>query len=143
MAADRTLVLGAVAYDPKVVTIWEGFMAWFIERGLRFDYVLYSNYERLVEALVAGQVDVAWNSPLAWVRARRLAAARGLGVRAVAMRDADCGLRSLVVVLTDAGVAEVADLSGRVVAVGALDSPQATLLPLAHLRGAGAVARRG
>ena len=137
MAEARTLVLGAVAYDPKVVTIWEGFRAWFVERGLRFDYVLYSNYERLVEALLAGHVDVAWNSPLAWVRARRLAAARGLGVRAVAMRDADCDLRSLVLVLADGGVAEVADLRGRIVAVGALDSPQATLLPLAHLRGAG------
>jgi phosphonate transport system substrate-binding protein len=137
MAEARTLVLGAVAYDPKVVTIWEGFTAWFLQRGLRFDYVLYSNYERLVEALLAGHVDVAWNSPLAWVRARRLAAARGLGVRAVAMRDTDCDLRSLVVVPAGGAVAEVADLRGRVVAVGALDSPQATLLPLAHLRGAG------
>jgi phosphonate transport system substrate-binding protein len=137
MTTPRTLVLGAVAYDPKVVTIWEGFTAWFLQRGLRFDYVLYSNYERLVEALLAGHVDVAWNSPLAWVRARRLAAARGLGVRAVAMRDTDCDLRSLVVVPAGGAVAEVADLRGRVVAVGALDSPQATLLPLAHLRGAG------
>ena len=137
MTTARTLVLGAVAYDPKVVTIWEGFTAWFVERGLRFDYVLYSNYERLVEALLAGHVDVAWNSPLAWVRARRLAAARGLGVRAVAMRDTDCDLRSVVVVPAGGAVAEVADLRGRVVAVGALDSPQATLLPLAHLRGAG------
>jgi phosphonate transport system substrate-binding protein len=132
-----TLLLGAVAYDPKVVTIWEGFKAWFAKHGLAFDYVLYSNYERLVEALLAGQVDVAWNSPLAWVRTRRLAAARGLGVRAVAMRDADCDLRSLVLVLAGGAVAEVADLHGRVVAVGALDSPQATLLPLAHLRRAG------
>jgi phosphonate transport system substrate-binding protein len=137
MTTARTLVLGAVAYDPKVVTIWEGFTAWFLQRGLRFDYVLYSNYERLVEALLAGHVDVAWNSPLAWVRARRLAAARGLGVRAVAMRDTDCDLRSLVVVPAGGAVAEVAHLRGRVVAVGALDSPQATLLPLAHLRGAG------
>jgi hypothetical protein len=26
------LLLGAVAYDPKVVTIWEGFRVWFAER---------------------------------------------------------------------------------------------------------------
>ena len=44
-----TLLLGAVAYDPKVVTIWEGFKTWSIARGLDFDYVLYSNYERQVE----------------------------------------------------------------------------------------------
>ena len=61
-------VIGAVAYDPKVVTIWDGFRAWFRDQGLDFDYVLYSNYERQVEDLVAGHIHVAWNSPLAWVR---------------------------------------------------------------------------
>ncbi len=69
----ETLVLGAVAYAPKVVTIWEGFKAYFIRQGLPFDYVLYSNYEAQVEALMDGQCDIAWNSPLAWVRAERLA----------------------------------------------------------------------
>jgi phosphonate transport system substrate-binding protein len=44
----KPFVLGAVAYDPKVVTIWEGFKAWFAERGFAFDYVLYSNYEAQV-----------------------------------------------------------------------------------------------
>ena len=61
---------------PKVVTIWEGFQDWFATQGLAFDYLLYSNYERMVEDLVDGRLDVAWNSPLAWVRARRLAEAR-------------------------------------------------------------------
>jgi hypothetical protein len=37
------LVLGAVAYDPKVVTIWEGFKIYFATEGLEFDYVLFSN----------------------------------------------------------------------------------------------------
>src|SRR5258706_8676656 len=63
--------LGAVAYAPKVITIWEGFKAYFIERGYYFDYVLYSNYESLTEALIAGDVHLAWNSPLAFVRADR------------------------------------------------------------------------
>jgi len=69
MADGTTLLMGAVAYDPKVVTIWDGFRAWFATQDLDFDYVLYSNYERQVEALMAGHVDVAWNSPLAWIRA--------------------------------------------------------------------------
>ena len=68
-----SVLLGAVAYDPKVVTIWDGFRSWLRASGLDFDYVLYSNYERQVTDLVDGRVDVAWNSPLAWVRARRLA----------------------------------------------------------------------
>ncbi|MFB4298836.1 PhnD/SsuA/transferrin family substrate-binding protein [Actinomadura sp. NTSP31] len=67
-----TLVMGAVAYDSKVVTIWAGFRAWFARQGFDFDFVLYSNYERQVDDLVAGRIDAAWNSPLAWVRARRL-----------------------------------------------------------------------
>jgi ABC-type phosphate/phosphonate transport system substrate-binding protein len=121
--------LGAVAYDPKVVTIWNGFRSWFASRGLDFDYVLYSNYERQVEDLVAGRIDAAWNSPLAWVRARRMA-----DVEAIAMRDTDQDLRSVVVVRADSSVVAPEDLHGRTVAVGAVDSPQATLLPLSHLR---------
>ncbi|HET7720882.1 MAG TPA: PhnD/SsuA/transferrin family substrate-binding protein [Acidimicrobiales bacterium] len=129
-----TLVMGAVAYDAKVVTIWDGFRDWFRSRGLDFDYVLFSNYERQVEALVAGHVDVAWNSPLAWVRAARMGE-----VRAVAMRDSDCDLTSVVVVRADSDIHSPADLNGRTVAVGAIDSPQATLIPLTYLRSLGVV----
>ena len=73
----RPLRIGAVAYDPKVVTIWEGFKRYFGDHGLSFDYVLYSNYERQVESHLAGEVHIAWNSPLAWIRSERMAAARG------------------------------------------------------------------
>src|SRR6201996_6069332 len=109
------VLLGAVAYDQKVVTIWDGFRAWLRSAGLDFDYVLYSNYERQVADLVDGRIDVAWNSPLAWGRARRLAAARGVPLIPVTMRDTDCDLRSAVVVRADSPVRSVADLAGRVV----------------------------
>src|SRR5689334_17455708 len=98
MSEAETLLLGAVAYDPKVVTIWNGFRAWLSRQGLPFDFVLYSHYERQVEDLVGGHIHVAWNSPLAWVRARRLAASRGAQVSAVAMRDTDRDLSSVIVV---------------------------------------------
>jgi phosphonate transport system substrate-binding protein len=136
-AANRSLVMGAVAYAPKVVTIWDGFKRWFADHGFPFDYVLYSNYERMVEDLLEGQLDVAWNSPLAWVRAQRLASARGVTVRALVMRDTDCDLTSVIVVPTDGPITAVAELAGRTLAVGAPDSPQATLLPLHQLRLAG------
>jgi len=132
------VLLGAVAYDPKVVTIWDGFRAWLRGPGdLDFDYVLYSHYERQVTDLVDGRIDVAWNSPLAWVRARRLAAARGVSLTPVTMRDTDCDLRSVIVVRADSPASSLGDLAGRTVATGAVDSPQATLLPLALLRSAG------
>ncbi len=134
-----TLVMGAVAYDPKVVSIWAGFRRHLVDRGLPFDFVLYSHYERQVEDLIDGAIDVAWNSPLAWVRAARLAAARNTSVRALAMRDTDQDLRSLIVVRAGSAIAAIADLTERTVATGAIDSPQASLLPLSLLRKHGLV----
>lgn len=132
-----TLLLGAVAYDPKVVTIWDGFKTWFRKNGLAFDYVLYSNYERQVEAHLAGHFHVAWNSPLAWVRAERMARAHGKRAEAIAMRDTDQNLTSVIVVRANAAIQSIADLKGKKVGVGAIDSPQATLIPLSYLRANG------
>jgi phosphonate transport system substrate-binding protein len=126
-----TLVMGAVAYDPKVVTIWAGFRAWFARQGFGFDFVLYSNYERQVDDLAAGRIDAAWNSPLAWIRARRLAGGR---LEPLVMRDTDRDLTSVVVVREDSPYKDVADLKGETVGTGAVDSPQATLIPSALLR---------
>ncbi|MBV8822934.1 MAG: PhnD/SsuA/transferrin family substrate-binding protein, partial [Ktedonobacteraceae bacterium] len=120
MSENTVLLLGAVAYDPKVVTIWEGFKAHFARHGLHMDYVLYSNYERQVEALLNGQIHVAWNSPLAWIRARRLATALGIEVQAVVMRDTDCDLTSVIVVRENSPLKTVMDLKGLRVAVGAV-----------------------
>jgi phosphonate transport system substrate-binding protein len=128
------LLLGAVEYDPKVSTIWDGFKEYFTEHGLAFDYVLYPDYDRQVDALIGADIHVAWNSPLAWINAQRLAGEHGLRVRAIAMRDTDCDLSSLIAVRADSPIREVEDLKGKVVAVGAHDSPQATLIPLAHLQ---------
>lgn len=137
MSNSEILLLGAVAYDPKVVTIWEGFKIYFSRHDLPFDYILYSNYERQVEAHLKGDFHVAWNSPLAWVRARRLASSLGQKVEALAMRDTDQDLTSVIIVRSDSGIKSIADLKDKRVAVGAVDSPQATLLPLSHLRAEG------
>src|SRR5213075_2500961 len=105
-----------VTYDAKVVTIWEGFRAFFARRGLPFDFVLYSHYERQVEALLAGEIHVAWSSPLAWLQAERLARRRGRTARALAMRDSDRDLTSVIVVRADARLEAPAELRGRRVA---------------------------
>jgi phosphonate transport system substrate-binding protein len=131
--SNTTLLLGAVAYDPKVVLIWDGFQAYFEKHGLPFDYILYTNYERQVAAQFAGQIHVAWNSPLAWIQSERIAAATGRKAEAIVMRDTDCDLTSIIVVRADSPIHTVADLKGRRVAVGAADSPQATLIPLSFL----------
>jgi phosphonate transport system substrate-binding protein len=123
----KPLMLGAVAYDPKVVSIWDGFARWFGDQGLSFDYELYTNYERQVEAQLEGRIDVAWNSPLAWIQTQR---ASRIAPQAIVMRDTDQDLRSVIVVRDD-GPKALTDI--RRVGVGAADSPQATLIPLFHL----------
>jgi ABC-type phosphate/phosphonate transport system substrate-binding protein len=133
-------MMGAVAYAPKVVTIWEGFKEYFRRHDFEFDFILYSNYECQVEAQFNGSIDIAWNSPLAWVRADRMARARGQNVRAIAMRDTDCDLTSVLVVRSDSAISEVSGLRGKTVGFGAVDSPQANLIPLDHLRAQGMVA---
>ncbi|MDP3274548.1 MAG: PhnD/SsuA/transferrin family substrate-binding protein [Deltaproteobacteria bacterium] len=142
MTKDHSFVLGAVAYDPKVVTIWEGFRQYFAARGFAFDFVLYTHYERQVEAHLRGDFDVAWNSPLSWLEAQRYAVTLGRRVEAIAMRDSDRDLTSVVLVRADGPVKSVTDLKGRIVAVGASDSPQATLIPLEHLATQGVLAER-
>ncbi len=127
------LLLGAVAYDPKVITIWDGFQKYLKERGLPFDYILYTNYERQVEALFSGHIQVAWNSPLAWLQSERIAHAVGRRAEAICMRDSDRNLTSIVIARPEATVQTIADLKGKRVAVGAADSPQATLIPLSFL----------
>lgn len=129
--------LGAVAYDAKVVPIWEGFKEYFAANNFEFDFVLYSNYEAQVEAHLRGDFDVAWNSPLAWIETERAIALGKRRASAIAMRDSDQNLTSVIVVLKDGPVQNVTDLRGRVVAVGADDSPQATMIPLLHLAEAG------
>jgi len=137
MTGDNVLIMGAVAYDPKVVTIWTGFQQYFERHGLAFDYVLYSSYERQVEAHFSGDIQVAWNSPLAWLQSERIAEALGRRAEAICMRDTDRDLTSVVVVRTGGGVQNIGDLKGKRVAVGANDSPQATLIPLSYLASEG------
>jgi len=133
MADKAQLIMGAVAYDPKVVVIWDGFQKYFGARDLDFDYVLFSNYEKQVEAHFRGLIHVAWNSPLAWLESERVAKAVGRRAEAIVMRDTDMDLTSIILVRADSGIRELADLKGKKVAVGASDSPQAKLIPLGFL----------
>src|SRR6185369_15300871 len=96
-----TIFVGAVAYDPKAVTIWESIRDLFRDKANPLDYVLYSNYEALVDALFARHVDIAWNTPVAWVKARRRS--KGEAV-ALCMRDTDQGFTSKLVARAGSGI---------------------------------------
>ena len=130
----RPIRVGAVMYDPKVSVIWEIIRQFFESRQCPIDTVFYSNYDLQVAALLDGKIDVAWNSPLAWLDAQRRS---GGGCRAIAMRDTDRDRISHVVAAKEGPVRTLADLRGKTLAVGALDSPQATLIPQGLLRANG------
>ena len=139
LSAGEPLYVGAVAYDPKVVTIWEGFKEYFAKHAVEIDYVLYSTYDAQVDANLSGDVDVAWNSPLAWVKSQIVSHG---ACRAIAMRDSDRDLTTKIIVRANSTLSTLADLKGKTLAVGALDSPQATLIPLGMVAESGVDPRR-
>lgn len=132
---DAPLLLGAVGYDAKVHTLWEAMREHCRAHGIVLDFALYSTYERLVEALLGGHVDVAYDSPLAHVRVRRRTDGKSV---TVAMRDIDRDFQSKILVRRDASIRSLADLRGKVLAVGSRDAIHARALPLYFLRRAGA-----
>jgi phosphonate transport system substrate-binding protein len=126
----KRIAVGAVAYDPKVVTIWELINDFFRHRGVRNDYVLFSNYEAQVEALLKGMIDIAWNTNLAYIRLHRQTGGR---CRVLAMRDTDLAFTSVIIAGTASGINKLADLKGKRFALGSRDSGQAAILPVHFL----------
>ncbi|MGZ3474295.1 MAG: phosphate/phosphite/phosphonate ABC transporter substrate-binding protein, partial [Polyangiales bacterium] len=102
--------------------------------GVAFDFALFSNYERQVEQLLKGHIDIAWNTPLAHVRVKRKTEGKS---RSLGMRDSDRDFRSKIVVRKDSGITSIEQLAGKTLAVGSRDSTQARILPLQFLREAG------
>jgi phosphonate transport system substrate-binding protein len=131
---NETILLGAVAYDPKVITIWEGIREHFQAQGVPMDFALYSNYERQIAELLQGHIDIAWNTPLAHVRVRRLTQDASISL---GMRDSDRDFHAKVIVRRDRGIRSLRDLEGKTVAVGSSDSTQARILPLHFLKSEG------
>ncbi|KAJ1618810.1 ABC transporter [Pavlovales sp. CCMP2436] len=136
--ARGVIMLGCVAYSESVCTIWEGMRQYFAAAGVSVDFVLFSSYDRQVEALVRGQIDVAWNGPLAHARIKKRTGGKSLSL---GMRDCDRDFTSLLLVRKDvAGLKGLTDLAGKKVATGSYDSPQAYILPLQAVATAGGTA---
>src|ERR1700757_3361319 len=113
----QVIWLGAVAYDPKVVTIWEGMRRYFHEEAqLPIEIVLFQSYEMQVAALlaVAGdpapRIDIAWNTNLAYLQADFWSKH---GCRPIAMRDTDLGWMTKIVAVSGGPVSTLSDLKNR------------------------------
>ncbi|MEO7135921.1 MAG: phosphate/phosphite/phosphonate ABC transporter substrate-binding protein [Vicinamibacterales bacterium] len=144
--AEPTLWVGAVAYDPKVVTIWEGMRDYFRrEARVPVDIVLFQSYEAQVAALladgsmIAPRIDSAWNTNLAYLQSMEWSAG---ACRPIAMRDTDLGWTTRMIALAGGPVASLEGLRGHTLAVGSQDSGHAAILPLHFLEQAGLVADR-
>ena len=133
----RTIWVGAVAYDPKVVTIWEGMRRYFHEEAhLPVEVVLFQSYEMQVAALLAAptdpmpRIDIAWNTNLAYLQADSWSNHR---CRPIAMRDTDLGWTTIIVAASGGPVSKLSDLKGRTLSLGSRDSGHAAILPVHFL----------
>lgn len=128
----RHIIVGAVAYAPQIVPIWdiirEYANAYF--KDIRLDYVLFSNYERQVQWLMEKKIDIAWNTNVAYIRSQ---VASDNTMEAILMRDTDIGFQS-VFVTRENGVKDLQDLQGKKFGLGSLDSAQAAIMPLHFLQ---------
>ena len=139
----RTIWVGAVAYDPKVVGIWEGMRRYFHEEAhLPVEVVLFQSYEAQVAALLAQpgdllpRIDIGWNTNLAYLQADAWSDKR---CRPIAMRDTDVGWMTKIVAVTGGPVASLADLRNRTLALGSRDSGHAAILPVYFLQREGLI----
>jgi ABC-type phosphate/phosphonate transport system substrate-binding protein len=130
----RVVRIGAVAYAPSAVTVFENLRRYFAKTELPIDYVLYSNYDALVDALKRGHVDIAWNTPLAHARYHLLCNGQS---QTLVMRDVDCGCRSTLLVRKESGIDSLAGLHDKTLALGSREAAEATALPLHYLKKAG------
>jgi ABC-type phosphate/phosphonate transport system substrate-binding protein len=104
---------------------------YYLSKGVSFDFCLFTTYDRQIEALMAGFIDIAWSGPLAHVRVQKRTGGKSLSL---GMRDVDQGFATSLVVRSDAGIKSVADLAGKRLATASHDSPQGCVLPLQALK---------
>ncbi|HKB05759.1 MAG TPA: PhnD/SsuA/transferrin family substrate-binding protein [Gemmataceae bacterium] len=130
---DGALKVGAVAYSPDSVTIFRAMRLYFARNNMPIEFVLYSTYDGLNEALEKKQVDVAWNSPLGHAKFHLKAG----DSQALVMRDVDVSYKVKLVVRKDAGIKTLDDLAGKAMVFGSCDSADSTVLPVYFLRKAG------
>ena len=129
----KTLKVGAVIYDPKVTVIWDMIRQYIEDQDMDIliEPVFFDDYRHQIKALVAKEIDVAWNSPLA----NREAELRlGDKIKYGLMRDTDRDLHTVLVAKKGSGIQSVADVKGKKIAFGAIDSPQARLITIQFLR---------
>jgi phosphonate transport system substrate-binding protein len=118
---------------------FQGLEKHFKKQGIDIDWVLYSDYDAVVEAFVSGEIDLAWNGPLGYVKIKRLLKD---SCRVIAMRDVDINQATLFITQPSSAITTVEDLMGKRFAFGSRGSDVAGLLPYHFLKQSGINPRR-
>jgi len=100
--------LGGAA-SPTYISVFRGLQAHFRRHGIELDWVLYADYDALVEAFVKREIDLAWNAPLAYVKIKRRLQDP---CQVVAMRDVDVNFTTHFITHAGSGITTVQDLKG-------------------------------
>ena len=124
------LKVGAVVYAPRVTVIWGIIADFFKGEGFEIEPIYYKDYRSQVDGLMKGEIDVAWNSPLAWLDANLRTNGKALNG---SMRDTDNDRSTYLVVKKSSNIKSIEDLKGKIIGFGAIDSPQARLIPIYNL----------
>jgi phosphonate transport system substrate-binding protein len=104
------------------------------QTGLRFDLKVGQSYAMVVEAMCAGSADIAFVGPVAWLQAQRRGCAELLGV---SVTNGASAYHAGFFVRQQSPLRSLADLKGRRVAFGDLNSASSFIYPVAMLIGAG------
>lgn len=102
--------------------------------GLKFDIKIGQSYGAVVEAMCNGAADIAWYGPASYLQAR----ARGCAeLLALAVRDGASVYYSGIFARTDAGIDRIADLKGKKIALGDVNSTSSFNVPVAMMLASG------
>jgi len=127
------LRLGGVASKNYLVA-FPAIQEHFEKQGVDLDWVLYSNWDALVDAFVNREIDLAWNGPLAYIKIKRRLSEP---CQVVAMRDVDLDLVTHFITQPNSEILTVEDLQGKSFALAGRGSVEAGLLAYHYLKQVG------
>ena len=130
--------LGGVAFA-SYIPIFEGIRNHFLQHDIDLDWVLYRDWDALVDAFVDGEVDLAWNGPLAYVKIKHRLTTP---CQVLAMRDIDVDFATQFITRPDSEITTVEDLKGKSFAFASRGSVHASLLAHYFLKQSGIDPRR-
>lgn len=102
--------------------------------GLKFDIKVGQSYGSVVEAMCNGAADIAWYGPLSYLQAKERGCSELL---ALAVSKGQSVYYSGVFARTDAGIDGLADLKGKKVALGDVNSTSSFAVPVAMMMAGG------